>query len=377
VNRRADLGSSVAVSHIGNEEGTKRTIGKLGYLANITRVKGIVEEFSPDLLIGYRIASYGYLAAKIGFHPLALAAQGAYIVSPPYSIPKRMFAKTAIRSADLINSWAPHMTKRLVSLGADPAKVLTCPRGIDLELFAPRTDGRECKFTVISTRTLHRSYGVDVVVKAVAIAAKEVPSISARIVGGGEAEDELRDLARRLGIGERVRFEGKVEYARLPELLDRSDVYVSPVWTDGVSASLLEAMARGCFPVVADNPANRHWIEDGKNGFLVKKIAPASYARAIVSAVRNEGVRRKAERENRAIVEERGNLATNMRRIEAAYHELIDSSGPRSFHSYPAVEPEAGGGSPGPGGGCGSSEPRVAEPGRRAGCAARKVGQHR
>ena len=90
-------------------------------------------------------------------------------------------------------------------------------------------------------------------------------------MGGGEAAGELGDLARRLGIGDRLRFEGKVDYARLPELLGSSKIYVSSVWTDGVSASLLEAMARGCLPIVTDNRANRYWVTDGDNGLLVRR----------------------------------------------------------------------------------------------------------
>jgi glycosyltransferase involved in cell wall biosynthesis len=42
--------------------------------------------------------------------------------------------------------------------------------------------------------------------------------------------------------------------------------------SDGTSVSLLEAMAAGCVPVLSDLPANREWVVDGLNGFLVSDL---------------------------------------------------------------------------------------------------------
>ncbi len=252
-----------------------------------------------------------------------MAAQGQNIVFPRRSLPKIIFARTAIRSADLFNSWAPHMTRRFIELGADPAKILTCPRGIDLELFAARREPVEgCR--VISTRTLHRMYHVDVIVRALALVKSEIPEVSGTVVGDGNAATELEEMARDLGIRDSIAFEGRVGYERLPELLRTSAIYASAVPTDGVSASLLEAMATGCFPIVRDNEANRFWVEDGRNGFLIPDGDPRSYADAIERALANRDLRSRAAAENRRTVEERGDLSKNMRAFEAAYEELIE-----------------------------------------------------
>jgi len=200
--------------------------------------------------------------------------------------------------------------------------VFVCPRGIDLEKFKARAEGAADEFSVITTRGLHRGYRVDVVIRAIAEARRELPGVNALIAGGGEAEEELRGLARNLGVGDRVKIPGHVVNGELPGYLARSAVYVSPVPSDGVSASLLEAMAAGAFPIVRDIEANRAWVEHGRNGFLVPGDAPTAYAGAIVSACRDEPLRRRAADENRHIVHERGNLLVNMRRIEAAYLDL-------------------------------------------------------
>ena len=69
-----------------------------------------------------------------------------------------------------------------------------------------------------------------------------------------------KKLAADLGISEAVRFEGAVDRESIPQMLDSSAIYCSMLDTDGLSASLIEAMAAGLFPVVTDIPANKIWI---------------------------------------------------------------------------------------------------------------------
>lgn len=326
VNRTGEFAPAVVLHHLGNESGTRDTLGKLAYIRNIGRVRELVREIGPDVLVGYRVASYGYVGARTGFRPLVVVAQGEHIVTPRYSLPKRVFALTAIREATLLHSWAPHLTERLVELGADRARILTCPRGIDLSRFSPSGSIKRAPGSVITTRRLSRWYKVDVIVRAVALARREGADVTATVVGRGPAEQDLRALAQELELGRALTFAGTVPNEDLPQALERSSIYVSAVPTDGVSASLLEAMAMGCFPIARDNAANRHWIEHGKNGFLVAGENPHDYAAAIAEAEKNDGLRAEAARMNREIVEERGSFARNMRTIERAYVGLVNGA---------------------------------------------------
>src|SRR5262249_2691829 len=64
----------------------------------------------------------------------------------------------------------------------------------------------------------------------------------------GECLPALQQVAGELGLGEHVRFLGEVR--DVPALLARASVFVLPSLTEGISLTLLEAMARG-LPVVA------------------------------------------------------------------------------------------------------------------------------
>jgi glycosyltransferase involved in cell wall biosynthesis len=298
--------------------------GPLCYFGALPQARRAVSRIAPDLVVGYRAISYGFLAAATGFHPLAIAAQGR-VVSPPGAVIKGVLAGFALRRADVVNSWGPHMTERLVEVGADPEKIVTCPRGIDLSLFTASDGGASRTPSVIVTRTFHRAYRHDMILRALSLVADEHPDLSAALVGDGEARAELVDLSRELGMSDRVEFPGVLSPDALAGRLREASVYVSSVATDGVSASLLEAMASGTYPIVTDNVANRLWIEDGRNGTLVAGREPEDFARAIAGALTDDGLRSGAAAINRTIVEERADLFRNMKTIERAYHELVES----------------------------------------------------
>lgn len=327
INRRGELSARATLHHLGDTTGTLRTRGKLNLLRYAGRVRRLVGRIDPDIVIGYRVASYGYLGARTGVHPLAVAAQGQYIVVPPNSLPKRHFARVALERADVINSWAPHVTRRLVELGADPHKILTCPRGIDLSRFPGTDPGADRAPAVVSTRSLHHHYRVAKIIRGLALASDSGVALEGVVAGEGEAADDLRELTSDLGLSGAVRFLGAVPNEELATHLASNMIYASAVPSDGVSASLLEAMACGCFPVVRDNDANRIWIEDGRNGLLVGRDSAEDYAAAFVRAARDPEMRRRAAEMNRSVVEERGDISRNLRTIEAAYVRAAERLG--------------------------------------------------
>ncbi|MFQ6061284.1 MAG: glycosyltransferase, partial [Thermoplasmata archaeon] len=92
----------------------------------------------------------------------------------------------------------------------------------------------------------------------------------------------------------------------------------------GTSASLLEAMACGLFPVVSDIPANRAWIEDGKNGFLVPLDNQEILARRIVEALQDGDLADAAMKRNIELIKRRALWRDNMKLIETVYRQLCE-----------------------------------------------------
>lgn len=105
------------------------------------------------------------------------------------------------------------------------------------------------------------------------------PSIRLQIIGDGPCRGRLEELAGRLGLGERIDFNGFREDAAA--LLNRSAALVLPSLTEGISRVAMEAMALGKPVIGTDIPGIRVLVEDGRTGMLVPKKDPRAIARAL------------------------------------------------------------------------------------------------
>lgn len=302
-------------------EGPQPT-GKLRYFACVPALRRLLRSLRPDLLIGYRVVSYGFSASMTGFHPLVLAAQGRYIVSKETPAFFRIFARRAVRRADLIHAWAPPMAESLEGLGADPARIITLTRGVDDEIY--RFEGEPPPpLTLVSTRQLEPYYNFPVLLEAASRLLPRIGSLRYLIAGEGSARANLEAASRRMGLEKVVSFTGPVARDRLPALVRSAHVYVSAVPTDGTSMSLLEAMAAGLVPVVADNDSNRHWITDREGGRLVPANDPGSYAEAIEEAWNDPALRKRTREINREVIRARASWRRNMAAFAQAYRDLV------------------------------------------------------
>ena len=131
-------------------------------------------------------------------------------------------------------------------------------------------------------------------------------------------------LAEELEIENKVIFTGIINNHYLPKLLQQSNLYISMPTTEGVSASLFEAMACGVFPIVSDLPGNRSWIKQKENGVLVESENIEKLADGIIWAYQNSDIRQKAVIENRKFIEKNANYSINMQIIADEYHKLIN-----------------------------------------------------
>lgn len=296
---------------------------KFSYLLSILKVKKIVQKINPDILLGYRVSSYGFLGACTGFHPLVLAAQGYNIDNPEKSFFKNILIRYAIRNADIYHAWGTHMRDCFINLGAPQDKISTFPRGVKTNIFTPSGFNNSNKLTIIMTRGLKPNYDLELALKAMSILNKKGIDFCFYILGDGTYKKSLENLSYDLGIEKKVLFMGNIKNDELPSILRKARIYISPVPTDGVSASLLEAMSCGLIPIVVDNEANRLWITNGKNGFLFKRGNYFDLADAILKTHRGHFNENKIGVFNRNFVIEKADFDVNMKKIEGYYERLI------------------------------------------------------
>lgn len=101
-------------------------------------------------------------------------------------------------------------------------------------------------FLITTSRLVHKN-GLDDVIRAL----PQVPvNVSFVILGTGPDEGMLKDLAKKLGISERVRFLGYIGHAEMPKYLRACDIFIRPSRSEGMGSSFIEAMAAG-LPIIA------------------------------------------------------------------------------------------------------------------------------
>ncbi len=212
--------------------------------------------FDFDLIDAYYLYPDGVAAAalaRILRKPLLLTAFGSDVSQiPAYALPRRALLWAA-RQAPLMTVVCQALKDELVRLGVPAARMRVVLHGVDLHLFRPPADRAALRDSLgmagpalISVGHLIDRKGHDIAIRAM----PDLPGHTLLIVGDGPRETALRQLARDLGLGERVRFLGHVDQARLPALMGAADVLVNCSDREGIANVLIEAMAGGT-PVAA------------------------------------------------------------------------------------------------------------------------------
>ena len=316
--------------------GFNRLLRLLEYCACIFKIRQIVKAEKPDMVIAERTTSYGFLAALSGVKPIAVAQQGLTDLWPETSIMlpvKRIIQYYAFNKASLIHAWGKVMTYSMEKVDVDMRKVMILPKGVDLSTFeCKKTGDLTSEINAIVTRSLLPEYRHDIILKAFAILHENGYEFKLTIVGDGAQTAQLKSLAEHLKIAGKVVFTGRIHNRELPVLLSKSNFYISMPITEGVSASLFEAMATCCYPLVTDILGNQCWIKHRENGQLITTDDYKMLASEMIWAIENPEYRNEVVSKNRKFVEENANYSINMKMIADKYHSLINASKTRTQH---------------------------------------------
>jgi len=225
----------------------------------------------------YMLSVLRFLLWKIKDYDL-VHCFGLYLYIPPVVLVKYIFGKRVIgrvegsgaygdfhrikqltcgrlvlasaRRLDRIITIARHIGAEIEVEGFSGQNIVSIPNSVDQGLYKPEMsrDSHE-KRRICFVGRLAEEKGLLCLVKAMKKVSDEIRGVRLEIVGDGPMRDELTNLSVNLGLQEVISFNGSG--AALPHYR-ASDLFVLPSFSEGLSLSLLEAMACG-LPVIATN----------------------------------------------------------------------------------------------------------------------------
>ena len=239
------------------------------------QLQKVIAEYQPDVIHAGPIQQTAFISAYAGIKPLVSMSWGSdLLVDADKSPIGRCVTRFTLKRTTLLAADCQTVVDKANEFGySGPARIF--PWGVDLEHFHPGEKGNlrselgwEDACVFLSNRTMEKLYGVDVVVKAFAIAARKNKKIRLLLFGKGKQEQEIRFILADAGVENRVHFGGFADLADLPDIYRSADYYVSASHSDGSSVSLMEALACGIPAIVSDIPSNKEWITPEKQGWL-------------------------------------------------------------------------------------------------------------
>lgn len=230
---------------------------------------------------------------------------------------QRLLMRLASRYAQRFVCVSQDSARYMVEQGVATERVSTLWNGIDLTRFTyqgPCDNG-----PIVTVARLSPEKDIANLLQAAARVAAQFPELRFEVAGDGPCRADLQRLTQELHLTERVIFHGEVR--DIPALLARARLFVLPSQSEGISLTLLEAMACGLPIVTTAVGGNPEVVEAGATGLLVPARDSAALARAIRNVISDPDVSRQMGFAGRQRVEN----CFDIRKMMAQYEAMYDS----------------------------------------------------
>jgi teichuronic acid biosynthesis glycosyltransferase TuaC len=197
----------------------------------------------------------------------------------------------ALNQATGVISVSHSLRELLVSRGVQPSQFRVIPNAVDRKRFRPGDRGAARRLLglsvdaplIVCVGNLIELKRHHVLLEAFARLRASHPTVQLAFVGGSEAdpayEVRLRRLAASSGLGNVVRFVGRIPPEGVARWLQAADVFALATSREGCCNAILEALAAGRPVVTTPAGDNAHFVRDGVNGSIVPiDDAPATAA---------------------------------------------------------------------------------------------------
>ena len=244
------------------------------------------------------------------------------------------FGYKILRDASKVIALTKTEAEQYKKMGVDENKIEIVPNGIDLSEYdnLPKRGEFRRKYLikdeekiVLFVGRLHKSKGIDLLVKTFADVSKDLNNVRLVLVGPDDGYlPALEELIKTLKVDNKVVFTGFVSNEEKMAAFVDADVFVTPSFS-GFPVTFLEACACGMSIITTNNGDELDWIDD-KVGYVVG-YNKDQLRDAIFKVLSEEGLKRRFGEEGRRLVRGKFWWKEIVKEIERLYGECISLRG--------------------------------------------------
>jgi len=251
--------------------------------------------------------------------------------------------RIAMRQADFVASVSEYTKRQLVELnGLDANRIQVVPDTLESQ---PEWNGNTIRsrsaddfviLTVCRLSAAEQYKGVDTVIRALPNVLEVVPRCKYIVIGAGNDLQRHVQLAREVGVSDRVEFRGWVDEEALHAAYEESDLFIMPSAGEGFGIVFLEAMHHRLPIIAARCTAVPEVVKDEVTGILVEYQRPDELSAAILRLANDSDLRRRMGESGRERLQQKFSMSL----FQERWLELI--SGMTGPSRDPAQEREFG-----------------------------------
>jgi sugar transferase (PEP-CTERM/EpsH1 system associated) len=315
---------------------------KPGFQFPLFRLISRMKAFRPHVVHARNFGSLeAVAAARLARVPGVVHSEHGYELETLSGLPfrRRILCRTLFPLADAVFTVTADLRNyhsKQSWLAARNFRVIY--NGVDTEKFSPRSGAGlrmrkqlgipEASVVIGSVGRLVPIKDYSTLLDAAEILLRQRRDVHVLLVGDGPERTGLQDrVARSAILTGRVKFAGASD--NVPDLLNALDVFVLPSISEGMSNTILEAMASGLAMVVTRAGGNSELVEDGRSGLLFAPRDLQTLAQLLLGLFEDSGKRLSLGAAARARAVEHFGLASMIRQYRDLYLELAAFRGVR------------------------------------------------
>ena len=271
----------------------KGILGRLfGVFSAIPALKNELQINRPDVIVLLAVPTSGWqtvrIAKQLNIPVVFRALDVSHLLRPTVFSGLIKYAEKYIyKNATVLTANNPALTKYCVELSGRVGPSLVNLPPLDLSHFEGKLEKSILKKygipfearVLMYMGTFFRFSGLEQALRDFAVQLKKNNNLYFVLVGQGEIEEQLREIAKKLDISDRVIFTGRIDYLQLGEMLRAADVALNPFDSEfltnvALPHKVLQYMATGV-PVVSTNleglkgvvgeSSGVTWVEPGES----------------------------------------------------------------------------------------------------------------